>query len=206
MNIGVLGGTFDPIHIGHLTLAAVVREKLCLAEVVFVPAGNPYFKVHKSISAAEHRLAMVRLAIAENPGFKISLLEVDRPGPSYTVNTLSEMRRGLSEDDELFFILGWDILAELPEWRQPARLISLCHLVAVPRVGYNLPKFELLEAAIPGITERVLVLDEPRINISSSVIRERLARGLPVQRLVPDSVADYIHKHGLYQDRGAGSD
>lgn len=205
MNIGVLGGTFDPIHIGHLTLAEAVKEKLHLSEVIFVPAGNPYFKVHNSISDVRHRLAMVQLAIADNPGFKVSVLEVERLGPSYTVDTLSEMHRGLNRDDELFFILGWDILAELPGWREPARLISLCRLVAVPRIGYNPPDLSSLEAAIPGISGQVIVLDEPKVNVSSSVIRERFARGLPVQQLVPASVAEYIRRHGLYQ-RAGGSD
>jgi nicotinate-nucleotide adenylyltransferase len=205
MNIGVLGGTFDPIHIGHLTLAEVVKEKLHLSEVIFVPAGNPYFKVQNNISDVRRRLAMVQLAIADNPGFKISLLEVERLGPSYSVDTLSEMRRGLNRDDELFFILGWDILAELPGWREPEKLIKLCRLVAVPRVGYDPPDLNSLEAAIPGISGRVIVLDEPEVNVSSSVIRERFAKGLPVQRLVPASVAEYIRSQGLYQITG-GSD
>ncbi len=147
----------------------------------------------------------MRLAIADSPDFKLSLLEVDRPGPSYTVDTLSEMRRSLKGDDELFFILGWDILAEVPEWREPVRLISLCRLVVVPRVGYEPPDLNSLDTAVPGISGRVIVLDEPRVNISPSAIRERIRRGLPVQQLVPATVAEYIRRHGLYQRAGDAS-
>ena len=204
-NIGVLGGTFDPVHIGHLRLAEVVKDKLNLTEVIFIPAGNPYFKKDNSVSNVQHRLAMVRLAIDAYPDFKISQLEAERPGPSYTVDTISEMRRGLDKDDELFFMVGWDILAGLPEWRQPEKLISLCRLVAVPRVGYHPPDVSSLEAAIPGISQRVIILDEPKINISSSVIRERFAGGLPVGHFLPAGVAEYISKHRLYQGTG-GSD
>lgn len=202
MNIGVLGGTFDPVHVGHLKLAEAVVSRLDLSGIIFVPAGNPYLKVNQHITPAEHRLAMVRLAVAGHPEFRVSAMEIERPGPSYTVDTISELRKGLKAEDELFFILGWDILGELSCWREPARLIQLCRLVAVPRVGYPIPDPVSLERAIPGLSHRVIVLGKPVINISATVIRERVARGLSIRHLVPEAVADYIKEHGLYQEVG----
>ncbi len=198
MNIGVLGGTFDPVHIGHLVLAEEVRARLGLAEVLFVPAGRPYLKEDTSISAAEHRLQMVRLAITDKSYFKLSTMEIERAGPSYTVDTIAELKSQLSDGDELFFILGWDNLEDLPQWREPRRLISICRLVAVPRVGYPLPDLNSLEKTVPGLSERVVMLDKPEIDISASVIRERVARGLSIEHLVPEAVEKYIGEQGLY--------
>lgn len=198
MNIGVLGGTFDPVHIGHLVLAEEVRARLGLAEVLFVPAGRPYLKEDTSISAAEHRLQMVRLAITDKSYFKLSTMEIERAGPSYTVDTIAELKSQLSDGDELFFILGWDNLEDLPQWREPRRLISICRLVAVPRVGYPLPDLNSLEKTVPGLSERVVMLDKPEVDISASVIRERVARGLSIEHLVPEAVEKYIGEQGLY--------
>ncbi len=200
MNIGVLGGTFDPVHIGHLELAEAVVSRLNLDCILFVPAGNPYLKVNQHVTPAEHRLAMVRLAVAGHPAFKVSAMEIERPGPSYTVDTISELRKELKAEDEIFFILGWDILAELPRWREPLRLIQLCRLVAIPRVGYPKPDSRSMEETIPGLSHRVLVLGKPVINISATVIRERVARGLSIRHLVPEAVAEYIKEHGLYKE------
>ncbi len=199
MKTGVLGGTFDPAHLGHLKLAETVRLRLDLDEVLFVPAGQPYLKETRVITPARHRVAMVRLAIKDYPHFKLSLSEVERTGPSYTVDTMAELRKGLKEGDEFFFILGWDNLMALPQWREPARLIELCRLVAVPRVGYPVPDLESLGKSIPGIASKVIVLFKPVINISATVIRERVARGLSLSQLVPKSVAGYIKKHELYR-------
>lgn len=200
MKAGILGGTFDPVHLGHLKLAEAVRLKLGLDEVLFVSAGQPYLKEgDRIITLASHRVAMVRLAIRDYPHFKLSLVEIERPGPSYTVDTMAELRKGLKEGDELFFILGWDNLMALPQWREPARLTQLCKLVAVPRMGYPVPDLKSLEKAIPGIASRTIVLFSPIINISATVIRERVARGLSVSQLVSESVAEYIKKHRLYQ-------
>ncbi len=198
MNIGVLGGTFDPIHIGHLILAEEVRARLNLAEILFVPAGQPWLKVDSPISPAEHRVEMVRLAIADKPYFKLSTMEIERPGPTYTVDTIAELKAQLRTGDELFFILGWDNLAELPQWRQPSQLITMCHMVAVPRPSYPPPDLKALEANIPGLSQRVTLIDKPEIDISASVIRDRVAQGLSIRRLVPEPVERYIKEHKLY--------
>jgi len=198
MNIGVMGGTFDPIHNGHLIVAEEIKARLNLAEVLFVPAGQPWLKMNRTISAAEHRVQMVRLAVADKPYFKLSTMEVERAGPSYTIDTIAELKAQLGDEDELFFILGWSSLAELPKWREPARLIEMCYLVVVPRPDYPRPDRKKLEAAIPGLSQRVMVMDKPRIDISASEIRNRVARGLSVRHLVPEPVNRYIKEHRLY--------
>jgi len=198
MNIGVLGGTFDPIHIGHIMAAEETRAKLNLAEVLFVPAGQPWLKVDIPLSDAEHRVQMVRLAIADKPYFKVSTMEIERAGPSYTVDTITELQAQIGIGDELFFILGWDSLAELPQWREPSRLITMCNLVAVPRPGYPRPNLKVLGALVPGLSRRVMLMDKPEIDISALEIRSRVARGLSVRHLVPEPVNAYIRQHKLY--------
>ncbi len=196
MNIGVLGGTFDPIHIGHLIVAEEARTKLGLAEVLFVPAGQPWLKQDRETTPVVHRAEMVRRGIADNPYFKLSPLEVDRPGPSYTVDTLESLQAHLSSGASLFFILGRDTLAELPLWKDPKKVIQLCQLVVAPRVGSS--DLAPLGEAIPGLLERVVQLDMPVIGISSSEIRQRIARGLSVRYLVPPGVEDYIVERRIY--------
>ena len=198
MKIGVLGGTFDPIHNGHIIVAEDVRARLNLAEVLFVPAGQPWLKEDSPILAAEHRVQMIRLAIAEQPYFKLSTMEIDRAGPSYTVDTITELQAQLGAGDELFFILGWDSLAQLPLWKEPSRLIKMCRLVAVPRPGYSLPDLNSLEAAIPGLSRRLTLLEKPEVDIDATEIRNRVAQGLPIGHLVPEPVGEYIRKHKLY--------
>ena len=199
MNIGVMGGTFDPIHKGHLIVAEAVKARLSLAEILFVPAGQPWLKANSPISPAEHRIKMVRLAIADKPCFELSTIEIERPGPSYTVDTIAELQCQLEAGDDLFFILGWDSLAELPQWREPCRLIKMCYLVAVPRPGYPAPDLKSLEADIPGLSQKVTLLDTPEIDISASQIRNRVAQGLSISHLVPEPVGRYIRRHKLYQ-------
>jgi nicotinate-nucleotide adenylyltransferase len=198
MKIGVLGGTFDPIHLGHLKVAEEARDRLDLAEVLFVPAGQPWLKTNNVISPAEHRVEMVRLAIAGKPYFKLSTMEIERPGPTYTVDTIAELKGQLGSGDELFFILGWDNLIQLPQWREPSRLVKMCHLVAIPRVGYPTPDLASLETTVPGLSQSVTLLDEPRIDINASVIRQRVAQGLSISHLVPEPVERYIKQHRLY--------
>ncbi len=198
MNMGVLGGTFDPVHNGHLIVAEEAKTRLNLAEILFVPAGQPWLKADRPISPAEHRLQMLRLAIADKSYFKLSTIEIERTGPSYTVDTIAELRDKLGSEDELFFILGWDSLAELPQWREPSRLIKMCYLVAVPRPGCPRPKLKTLEVIIRGLSQRVMLMKKPEIDISASAIRERVARGLSVRHLVPEPVNRYIKEHELY--------
>ena len=198
MNIGVLGGTFDPIHMGHLIIAEEVRARLDLAEVLFIPAGQPWLKPNNAISPAQHRVEMVRLAISDEPSFKISTMEIERPGPSYTVDTIIELSGQIGAGDKLFFILGWDNLIQLPRWHEPSRLVKLCRLVPVPRVGHPSPDLDSLETAIPGLAQSLIMLDTPQIEISSSEIRERVARGLSIHQLVPEPVERYIREHRLY--------
>ena len=197
MNIGILGGTFDPIHIGHLVVAEEARTKLGLSEVLFVPAGQPWLKQARDITPAAHRVEMARRAIADNPYFKLSTLEVDHPGPSYTVDTLTLLQDQLSSESSLFFILGRDTLAELPLWKEPRKVIQLCRLVVPPRLGSR--DLRHLEEAIPGLLDRVIQLDMPVIGISSSEIRQRIAQGLPIRYLVPSVVEKYIAEHRIYQ-------
>ena len=198
MNIGVLGGTFDPVHNAHLVVAEEARKRLNLAGIILVPAGQPWLKAGRIIATAEHRLQMLRLAIADAPYFKLSTIEIEREGPSYAVDTIAELRGELGSRDELFFILGWDSLAQLPEWREPSRLVEMCYLVAAPRQGCSPPDLKALEILIPGISERVMLMDKPEIDISASAIRDRVARGLSIRHLVPEPVNRYIKENGLY--------
>jgi nicotinate-nucleotide adenylyltransferase len=163
-----------------------------------MPAGQPWLKMNWAVSAAEHRINMVRLAIEDNPYFRLSTMEVERSGPTYTVDTVTELKSQLGAEDEIFLILGWDSLTDLPQWREPSRLIEMCHLVAVPRPGYSNPDLKRLEASIPGLSQRVILLDSPRLDINSSAIRDRVARGLSIGHLVPESVDRYIKQHKLY--------
>ena len=202
MNVGVMGGTFDPIHKGHLIVADEARTCLDLAVVLFVPAGQPWLKMDSPISSTEHRVNMVRLAIADKPHFKLSTVEVERPGPTYTVDTMAELQIQFGVENNLYFILGWDNLNQLPQWREPSRLIKICHLVAVPRVGYPAPDLASLETVLPGLSQRVILLDEPRIDINASEIRRRVGRGLSIHHLVPEAVERYIKLHRLYLIEG----
>ncbi len=201
MKTGILGGTFDPIHKGHLAVAEEVRLRLNLDEVLFIPVGRPWRKAGSPILPAEHRVEMVRLAIADRPAFNLSTIEVDREGPSYTIDTLEELISVRGGEDELFFIVGWDSLADLPNWKAPEQIVRLCLLVAVPRPGCFPPDLELLEDSIPGVSERIILLDKPEVDVSASQIRERVASGLSISGLVSESVEKYIREHGLYADR-----
>ena len=196
MNVGILGGTFDPIHIGHLVIAEEARITLGLSEVLFVPTGQPWLKLDRNITAAAHRVEMVRRAIAGNPHFKLCTLEIERPSPSYTVDTLTILQKQLGSGASLFFILGRDTLAELPLWKEPQKVIRLCRLVVPPRLGSR--DLKHLNAAIPGLLDKVIQLDMPVIGISSSEIRQRIAHGLSIRYLVPHGVERYITEQRIY--------
>jgi len=199
MKVGILGGTFDPVHIGHLIIAEGVRVELGLEKVLFVPAGQPWLKLQHAITPAGYRVEMLRLAILPNLHFELSDVEVERSGPSYTIDTVVELRNRLGAQADLFFILGCDALAQFPEWKEPSKLIQLCKLAVVPRANLALPDLEGVERRIPGITDRVSYVATPIIDISSSQIRERVARGSSIRHLVPDKVEEYIAKRRLYR-------
>jgi nicotinate-nucleotide adenylyltransferase len=199
MKIGVLGGTFDPVHRGHIMMADEAMKSLGLSEVILVPAGQPISKMKERLTPAEHRLQMLRLAVAEKPYLRVSTMEMERPGPSYTVDTITELRKKYGSKDELLFIMGWDSLAQLPNWREPDRIISMCSLVAVPRPGFPRPDLKIIEKKIPGISKRVVFLEKPRADISATDIRKKVARGESIDHLVPAPVVEYIKKNKLYQ-------
>jgi nicotinate-nucleotide adenylyltransferase len=199
IRIGLMGGTFDPVHLGHLAIAAEAYQQLKMSEVIFVPAGHPYFKEASQISPAKDRINMLKLALANKPHFKISWIEIKRPGPSYAIDTLSRMKKKYGAGTELFFIMGWDSLLTLPRWQDPRRLLGLCKLVAAPRPGYPEPDIGSLEAALPGISRRTVVLDRPLIDISATEIRECVRQGLSISHMVPEPVEKYIREKGLYQ-------
>ncbi len=198
MNIGLMGGTFDPVHKGHIVVAEAARVRLELAEVIFMPAAQTPLKEENCITAVEHRVEMVRLAIAGYPDFRLSTIEMNRIGPSYTIDTVSELRDLIGDDSEIFFIMGCDNLASFHLWKEPERLIQACRLVAVPRPGCAVPDLDTLEKEVPGLSGNVIILDEPNVDVSATDIRQRVAQGLPISHLVPEPVEHYIRQHKLY--------
>lgn len=200
MEVGVFGGTFDPIHLGHLAVAEEVGAKLRLDEVIFVPAGQPWLKADRPVSPAVHRMEMVALAIADNPSFKISSIEVDRPGPTYTVDTMDVLRRELGAGAKISFILGGDALYELPQWKEPARLVQMCRLVAFNRPGAVPPSLSWLESAIPGVSQHIIFVEVSQVDVSATQIRQRAAQGTSLHGLVPKAVERYILEQGLYRE------
>ncbi len=194
--LGVMGGTFDPVHLGHLIIAQEAQYRLGLSRVLFIPAGQPWLKATQPITPAAHRLEMLRRAVAGHTGFEVSPLEVERLGPTYTVDTVVELRR---QADEVYFILGQDSLMSLPRWREPARLVELCYLVAAPRPGVPSLDMALLEKSVPGVGKKLVLLPGPLLDVSATEIRARVARGEPVRYWVPDAVEAYIREKGLYR-------
>jgi len=188
-----MGGTFDPIHHGHLVAASEVQAWFDLDEVVFVPTGDPWQKSDRVVSPAEHRYLMTVIATAANPRFTVSRVDIDRSGPTYTRDTLRDLRAAMP-DAELFFITGADALAEIFTWRDAGDLFDLAQFVGCTRPGYSMDDEAL--AKIPS--DRVTMIEIPALAISSTDCRERHRRGEPVWYLVPDGVVQYIAKHDLY--------
>ena len=200
--VGLLGGTFDPIHYGHLVIAEEVRTVLHLAEMVFVPAGHPPHKPGRIVTEAQHRLAMLELAIASNPHFTISLVDLERPGPSYTVETLQMLRQQWGTQTDIYFVIGGDSLEDLLEWYDPASILQqLTALVAVQRPGYEEAAGyrDMLEARLPGIKQRLIMVQAPQLDISATDLRQRVAEGRPIKYQTPEGVEQYIIEHGLYR-------
>ena len=198
MRRGLLGGTFDPIHNGHVVLAREAMVHLGLEGVWFVPAGLPWMKRGAALSAKEHRRAMVQLAIAEDPRFHVSDSELDREGETYTVETLEELRTGEMADADLWFIMGADTLATMHEWKDPRRILELARVAVALRPRHEQLDLRKLERVAPGATERVTVIRLPLMSISGTEVRRRAAAGEPLAGLVPEAVAAYIAEHDLY--------
>ena len=203
LRIGILGGTFDPIHNGHLAVAEAARGCLELDRVIFIPAGRPWLKARPEgrITDAAHRMAMVRLAISDCPHFEASAMELERPGLTYTVDTLAELRSlegGSSCRTEMYLILGMDSIRELRRWHEPERLLEMCVVVAVSRPEIDDVVPSSFERDFPGFADRFVPLRGPMMSISATGVRSRVADGLPVGDCVPPSVERYIRDHGLY--------
>lgn len=199
---GILGGTFDPPHIGHLALAQEAAARLRLDRVWFAPAADPPHKRGRVGASASDRAAMVELAIADNERFALERVDLDRPGPSYTVDTLDILRARWGPDVWIGFILGWDMLLYLPKWHDPAAVLARLDALIVARRPGALDEegaLARLETTLPGLRERLKPLDAPQLEISSTGLRERIAAGLPVRYLTPDPVRAYISEHGLYR-------
>lgn len=194
--MGIMGGTFDPVHHGHLVAASEVQSMFALDEVAFVPSGEPWQKAGISVSPAEHRYLMTVIATASNPGFWVSRVDIDRPGPTYTIDTLRDLA-AQQPDAELFFITGADALEQILSWKDHDELFGLAHFVGVTRPGY-----ELSDAHLPE--DAVSLVEVPAMAISSTACRDRVRAGRPVWYLVPDGVVQYIGKHRLY--RGAAAE
>jgi nicotinate-nucleotide adenylyltransferase len=191
--IGIMGGTFDPIHHGHLVAASEVADRFALDEVLFVPTGQPWQKVEREVSRPEDRYLMTVIATASNPRFWVSRVDIDRAGPTYTIDTLRDLRKELSDAD-LYFITGADALSDIFTWRDADDLFELAHFVGCTRPGFTMDPSTL--TGIPE--ERVTIVEIPALAISSTDCRKRRIRGEPVWYLVPDGVVQYISKYSLY--------
>ncbi|SHH20674.1 nicotinate-nucleotide adenylyltransferase [Thermosyntropha lipolytica DSM 11003] len=197
--LGIMGGTFDPVHIGHLLAAEWVRSEFNMDKVVFIPAASPPHKDEGDMTPIEHRYRMVELAIQDNPYFEISPVEKERKGKSYTVDTIAYFRERYPDKD-LYFIMGTDSLLSFPTWKKPELLVTLCSFVVVSRPGYVIPaSFWEKEGLLPLLQPKLYILEMPGMDISSSEIRERIKQGKSVKYLLPREVEEYIYKHSLYR-------
>ncbi len=194
--IGIFGGTFDPVHVGHLVVAEELRHVLALDRVLFVPAGEPPHKPDQELSDDDHRLAMLGLAVAGNPAFEISTVDLDRAGPSYTADTIALLSRDRAAS--LVLLMGADSLRDLPTWHDPGRIASLAELGVASRPGVTLDVGELVRA-VPEAQGRIFLVPTPAIGVSSSDIRRRVAAGEPIRYQVPEAVEAYIADRGLYR-------
>jgi nicotinate-nucleotide adenylyltransferase len=201
--IGVMGGTFDPIHNGHLVTAEEAWKQFQLDQVLFIPSGNPPHKEDRRNLNAEDRYLMTVIATATNPHFKVSRMEIDRPGPSYTIDTVRELHRIYGRNTEVFFITGADAILEILTWKEPELVLREATFIAATRPGYDLKR---LEESLPAIERerhatdpRVLVMEIPALAISSTDIRKRVKQGRPITYLVPEGVSEFIEKNGFYR-------
>lgn len=201
--IGICGGTFDPIHFGHLKMAALSKEKFSLDRIVFIPTGTPPHKQSSEVTHGEKRFQMLQLAVDSIPGFEASRIEIDRVGFTYTVDTLMELKRVFGSETELFFIVGADVVKDLLTWKNWKTVFTLCHFIAVLRPGFEVSNFEETVKQLKNhYGVEISELEAPLIPISSSLIREKVAQGQPIGEYVPERVERYILDHELYIKRG----
>ena len=198
MRVGVLGGTFDPVHLGHLAIAEEVRIKLDLDRVIFIPAGQPRLRADEYLSPAIDRLRMVELATGDHPHFQVCDIEIQRSGPTYTVDTLVELGQRFGPDTSLYFIVGADILGQFHRWKDPEKVLDACHLVVVSRLGHLDDDWPEWFQGADSSKDKVTQLEIPMVDISGTEIRRRASLGESVRHLVPDLVAEYIQDRKLY--------
>jgi len=197
--IAIMGGTFDPIHYGHLVTAEAVRTRYNFDRVIFIPSGIPPHKTGVKVTSSEHRYTMVQLATASNPYFQVSRMEIDRHGSTYTIDTVKELRSVLGSSLDIYFITGADAVLEILTWKNASELLSMCNFIAVTRPGYDR---SVLEDKVRELKEafnsHIMITDVPAFNISSTEIREKAASKVSIKYLVPESVEQYIKKYNLY--------
>ena len=204
MNIGILGGTFDPVHLGHLSIASAALGQAALEKVLFIPAGQPRLKQSEPSASVDHRLEMVRLATLDIPNYQVCDIEAHRPGPTYSVDTLVELSDKLGPTADLFFILGLDVLGQLDRWKEPERVLELCQLLVLDRPGEQGFDWTGFYSRIPEAKDRVQVVTAPLVDVSATDLRNRAISGEPLEGQVPDAVAEYIRQQGLYLTAGEG--
>ena len=198
MKLGVFGGTFDPVHIGHMVAVEAARICVGLDRAMFIPAGQPWFKADRELTAGHHRMEMIKAATYNDPHFEVSDMELKRAGPTYTADTLAQLKSTLDDTVELFLIVGLDALRELDRWHDPKRILDLATLVGVPRPGAEALSRQPLENLRHGAADAVIVVSGPLVDVSSTDIRRRVHRGTSIRRLVPEAVETYIGTHRLY--------
>jgi len=197
--LALMGGTFDPIHFGHLVMAEAARIQFGFDQVIFVPSGTPPHKTHKQITSAVHRYIMTVLATMSNPYVHVSSFEIEREGPSYSIDTIKYFRDEYGKEVDLYFITGADAMQEILTWKAVPELLKLCQFIAATRPGYCLTELEQVKEAIGPLGHaRIHCVTTPEIDISSTDIRERLKNGKSIKYLLPETVEDYIYKQGLY--------
>ena len=197
--VGILGGTFDPIHGGHLMTAEAVRDEYHLDKVIFIPAAVPPHKQNQDVTEAMHRYVMTVLATCSNPNFEVSDIEMNRPGPSYTIDTIRELLERFGEDTEFYFITGADAIQEIHTWDRIEELLEMCHFIGASRQGC-LPDVNQIKASFGELGKRKIHrLETPELEISSTDIRNRIKKGYSIKYIVPTAVEQYIYKQGLYR-------
>ncbi|MBI3960153.1 MAG: nicotinate-nucleotide adenylyltransferase [Chloroflexi bacterium] len=197
LRIGIFGGTFDPIHIGHLILAEEAWFQLDLDRVYLVPAGDPPHKQDRRLAPVEHRIRMAQLATADSDYIRVSRVDADRPGPHYTADMVRIVRQRVDRQVELYFLMGMDSLGDLPTWSEAQWLVDNCRLVALSRHDVDID-WERLNSALPGVQEKVIILDMPELEIASNIIQRRVRSGQPIRYQVPRLVERYIREHNIY--------